>query len=390
MLRNLLDLTGSDAVSDPKRMDEKYSKRLLQQRAEVRLRRAICLFGVSLVILLYTWNALSSTDSSSHRQRRRPDEGNAYQNNHRRRRENMQMQDRNAKQQRNHREAGFVDKVLGRNPDLQEYQGQLEEMDQQVIHNIDQGIRWINTELLPPLLEEEERPLVEWDSRRNRRHSKIPKEFMVVKRLAHGTEMDWESEAAGVNLDKGPLVDFTKHTYQYPEKLYELPTLGEYPKLTPMKDIMKKWPQDDIDHPPEPFQEDLLHFDYTNPADLRAAKLFRDAKLPFKLVNVPEVIAAGEKWTDDYVATHFDAGSGGARSMPRASGTCQESSDNFFAFFTQEMWSVEDMGLAPTRNNDWTFAKWAEHAKYADVTGLSPHKAHFYWQGKSIVMTMLG
>ena len=38
------------------------------------------------------------------------------------------------------------------------------------------------------------------------------------------------------------------------------------------------------------------------------------------------------------------------------------------------------MGVPPTRNNDWTFSKWAAHARYADEVGLSPYQPHFYWQ----------
>jgi len=38
------------------------------------------------------------------------------------------------------------------------------------------------------------------------------------------------------------------------------------------------------------------------------------------------------------------------------------------------------MGLPPTRNNDWSYAKWAEHAVYADAVNLTADQPHFYWQ----------
>ena len=38
------------------------------------------------------------------------------------------------------------------------------------------------------------------------------------------------------------------------------------------------------------------------------------------------------------------------------------------------------MGIPPTRNNDWNYAKWAKHAKYADQVALAPNQPHFYWQ----------
>jgi hypothetical protein len=112
---------------------------------------------------------------------------------------------------------------------------------------------------------------------------------------------------------------------------------------------------------------------------LEAATKFRDAKLPFKLTNVPEVMAAGDKWTDEYVTKQFDNISG-KRDFPSSKGSCQESADNYFAFFAQGVWPVEAMGIPPTRNNDWTYEKWAQHARYADAVGLEPHQPHFYWQ----------
>ena len=38
------------------------------------------------------------------------------------------------------------------------------------------------------------------------------------------------------------------------------------------------------------------------------------------------------------------------------------------------------MGLPPVRNNDWTFAQWSHHARYADAVALKASKPHFYWQ----------
>lgn len=382
IIQNLLVLAGSSRSQSVAAVaDEKYAKHVHQQMAKDRLRRAIVLFGAALMVLTYTWTSLAKSmpeESAMSRQ--------SSQQNHRsiggegrrgRRRQGETMEQGEEKPSR----MGMLDRVFGRDPKLLAFQVQLEEMDKHIIHNIDPGIRWVKSDFLPELTSSSDRPLLKWDVRKMRgivRH----KEFMVVKRQGLPTPMAWERDAAGVPLDKGPLVDFTKHLYDYPDKQYELPTLGDYPKLTPMKEIMKLWPQDDVDHPPSPFTEVLIHFDFTNPKDLEAATLFRDAKLPFKLINVPEVAAAGKKWTDSYVTQHFDKDTP-KHTGRRAQGTCQESPDNFFAFFTQGAWSVEDMGVPPTRNNDWTFAKWAEHARYADAVGLSPHQPHFYWQGES-------
>mmetsp|Transcript_10165 Transcript_10165/g.15679 ORF Transcript_10165/g.15679 Transcript_10165/m.15679 type:complete len:290 (+) Transcript_10165:287-1156(+) len=68
------------------------------------------------------------------------------------------------------------------------------------------------------------------------------------------------------------------------------------------------------------------------------------------------------------------------RSIPKSNGRCQESHNNFFTFFTAQNWIVDSMGLPPTRDNDFTFERWANHAKYADHVGLDFDQPHFYFQ----------
>ena len=38
------------------------------------------------------------------------------------------------------------------------------------------------------------------------------------------------------------------------------------------------------------------------------------------------------------------------------------------------------MGLPPSRNNDWNYAQWSKHARYADAAALAADQPHFYWQ----------
>lgn len=371
-------------------VDEKYRKRRKQKKEE-RLRQALIMFGAALLVLFYTRNTLSDSINNipegggevlDFRMAHRGDNGNQRGLPVRRRREQQQQQRQEAERGG---AGGLLSNWFGADPTFVELEKELEELEKRIVQNTNAGIRWANPELLPALSAEVDRPLLEVSARDRRRWKKSPDKFFNVKRLnKRTTSMAWESERKHIvdMENKGPKVDFTKHSYDYPEKLYELPaTLGEYPELVPMRELMDTWPQDDIDHPPASIKERLIHFDYTNPRDLEAAKKFRDAKLPFKLTNVPEVVAAGVKWTDEYVAANFDGTGYGRNSpYPRAKGTCQESSDNFFAFFAMGGWPVQAMGIPPTRNNDFTYAKWAEHALYADATSLHPNQPHLYWQ----------
>ena len=192
---------------------------------------------------------------------------------------------------------------------------------------------------------------------------------------------EWQSDAveALTNGHSGPNVDYTKHNYEYPELMYEPPNDGSYPPLEPMSNIFETWGQDDLDDPPETLVEVLQHFDYQNPEQLEAAIKYRDLELPFKVYNVPEVMAANEKWTDEYVASHFDDESP-ADGAPQSNGACQQSVDNFFAFYRPQLWSEDLLGSSPSVDIDWTYKQWSKHAVYADTVNLPVTKKHYYWQ----------
>ena len=104
---------------------------------------------------------------------------------------------------------------------------------------------------------------------------------------------------------------------------------------------------------------------------------YRDLELPFKVYNVPEVAAAGLKWTDEYLASHFDGVKDG---IPQSSGMCQQSVDHFFAFHRAENWDVDVLGDPPSLDLNWNFEKWARHSVYADAVGLPINETHYYWQ----------
>ena len=71
----------------------------------------------------------------------------------------------------------------------------------------------------------------------------------------------------------GPNVDYTKHTYEYPELMFEPPNDGTYPPLYEMSSIFETWGQDDLDNPPDTLVEVLQHFDYQNPEHLEVSSL---------------------------------------------------------------------------------------------------------------------
>ncbi|KAL7511406.1 hypothetical protein ACHAXN_008604 [Cyclotella atomus] len=194
----------------------------------------------------------------------------------------------------------------------------------------------------------------------------------------HGDGDDaWRSSAKHNDRSgMGPKVDYAKHLYEYPKLMDEPPTDGSYPRLEPMRTIFETWGQDDLDNPPDKIVEVLQHFDYQSEWQMEAAIKYRDLELPFKVYNVPEVTAAGLKWTDEYLSDNFAKDDDFQAPQMRAS--VSKSVDNFFAFYQPHKWDTELLGPTPSIDVDWTFDKWARHAVYADEVGLSSNAKHYY------------
>jgi len=264
---------------------------------------------------------------------------------------------------------------------------ELEELNKRMISNNNATVRWPDMKDVPPL------PSRAGSSFRN--ELIYGKETGTLKKVntkgelrqffdvgrPRDVKMTWEKEFKNIaNKDvtaRPNYVNYVHHEYKYPEKLMEPPELGKYPKMRTYKEVQDTWPQDALDNPPPVLEEDLLHFDYHNPADMQAAVKFRDAKLPFKVINVPDVMAATKKWTDKYIMKQFDTKDQG--NGPKSRGICNEGPDNFFAFFYPPLWHIQVLGLPPTRNNNFSFKRWAKHAHYADRVGLDANLPHFYW-----------
>mmetsp|Transcript_3447 Transcript_3447/g.9811 ORF Transcript_3447/g.9811 Transcript_3447/m.9811 type:complete len:677 (-) Transcript_3447:193-2223(-) len=193
--------------------------------------------------------------------------------------------------------------------------------------------------------------------------------------------MKWQQQATSTNNhnSNNTFVDYTKHEYTYPEIQEYSQVSSTYPQLRSLQDVFTDWPQNELDHPPPIIHETLMHFDYQNIQHRQMAIEYRKARVPFKMINVPNIQEVGDLWTDEYLIDQFDSAKP-QHNTKQASGTAQESPNNFFAFFAPPKWDVEAMGIPPTRTNDWDFATWLQHAKYAQDVGLSPNRPHFYWQ----------
>jgi len=75
----------------------------------------------------------------------------------------------------------------------------------------------------------------------------------------------------------------------------------------------------------------LQRFDYSNPEELRIAALYRDAQLPFKLYNFPDLNKITHKWTDTYLK----------KNMAREAIHVEKSKNNHFMYWNTRF-EIED------------------------------------------------
>ena len=67
-----------------------------------------------------------------------------------------------------------------------------------------------------------------------------------------------------------------------------------------------------------------MHFNFSNPEELKIAEQFKKAEIPFKIYNAPNFDAAVELWTPTYLNSKF-------KNTHRT--TVQKSKNNHFMFF---------------------------------------------------------
>ena len=267
---------------------------------------------------------------------------------------------------------------------------QLQQLDNDVVNNADGGWRFLRPCLLPAL-----NPTVDNDTQQCGPYSypsSNAKDFVEVKRR-HAImqwEVEWQEllDRDPLAEDRGPVVDYTTSIqYTYPNQSAfddQLPSADVYPPLRPLSELLLVWdPAGDFSG--TSMHEALVHFDYRSPREMALARRFRDSELPFKVIHIPELLAAGSKWSDEYVAQQFARPAVTVKDehgkvLPTLTAAAHESANHFFCFYTSNKWNVSHFGLPPTRINDWDYTRWAQHAQYAQATHLSPHKPHFYWQ----------
>ena len=103
------------------------------------------------------------------------------------------------------------------------------------------------------------------------------------------------------------------------------PTVSpDYPPLESLLSLIKRWNPDDAGNAPTPFIERLQVFDYSDPEQRRISEIYRNAEVPFKIYNIPELDEVVKKWSDEYLLSRFGA---------RTDAHVEQSEDNHFMYW---------------------------------------------------------
>ena len=153
-----------------------------------------------------------------------------------------------------------------------------------------------------------------------------------------------------------------------PAKPYD----SSYPQLTNLWEIVQKWNPDNVSIP-VPFRETLAVLNYSDPHERSLAEAYRNAEVPFKIYDVPDVEYARDAWTDVYLTEQFDRKGNQFK--------VEESENNHFMYWRSPSASGRRAypdWAPPTDIVHSTFADWLAFARGADDRELGPEAQHRY------------
>jgi len=155
--------------------------------------------------------------------------------------------------------------------------------------------------------------------------------------------------------------------FMYPDVIPE-PDLSNYPPTQSLLDMIEHWNPDNSDVIPSPFVETLQVFDYSDLEQRAMAERYRDAEVPFKVYNVPDVDAVTKKWTDEYLTEQMET--------VNMHYKVEKSKDNHFMYFVRK----SPMIKPPTDLVQMRYPAWLKRAHQADQLGMLPEESHYYLQ----------
>uniref|UniRef100_A0A7S3NET5 JmjC domain-containing protein n=1 Tax=Aureoumbra lagunensis TaxID=44058 RepID=A0A7S3NET5_9STRA len=157
-----------------------------------------------------------------------------------------------------------------------------------------------------------------------------------------------------------------------------------YPQTQPLNEILKAWNPDNVTIP-IPFRETLQIFNYSNLKERALAEEYRNAEVPFKLYDIPNIEQVRKKWNDAYLVDVMDHRRGTQFKIER-------SKNNHFMYWQHK----QNM---PAKYKDWIppteiitgvhFAQWLDWAHTADAEQIESEATHHYLMLGTMPLTQL-
>lgn len=157
---------------------------------------------------------------------------------------------------------------------------------------------------------------------------------------------------------------------EWPAQVPE-PNLETYPAYISLLNVIQTWNPDDPEPPPL-FKETLQHFNYSNLEERKMAELYRNAELPFKLYDIPDIHTVTTRWTDAYLTQKL------TDKHPHV----EKSVNNHFMYWTHKR-GVTPNWEPPTEIVDMSFTEWLAFAKLADQNKLKNDTVHYYFMSSA-------
>ena len=150
--------------------------------------------------------------------------------------------------------------------------------------------------------------------------------------------------------------------------------ISTYPIYDTLFNQLAAWNPDHPD-PPRLFRETLQHFNFSDPAEQEMALAFREAELPFKLYDVPNINEVVKKWSNQYLLRVLEKDT---------SINTLTSENNHFQYWKRQKENEQEEGASktdrPTGSVKMPFKEWLEIVQAADRDKLGPDQPHYYFR----------
>jgi hypothetical protein len=154
------------------------------------------------------------------------------------------------------------------------------------------------------------------------------------------------------------------------------PTAEEYPKLWPLPELLDEWSADDPIVPGSYGKHASLRvFDFTDPEEVKLARAYRQAEVPFVARGVPNLMRLNREWNDEYLSGAIE----GKRQT-------EVSESNHFMYYHRGASAVRKGDYkAVTADTSLTYSEWIAKARKVDRKVLEEgavnrETAHWYFR----------